>query len=428
MTLLKIEFINFSIFMSSKAEVERQIRKLSEIRAELEHIRRSLDSDIRNVKGIDSNFSRVGSCVDSDIKDLYRIASFLEYADKAYKKAEKRIKDLVDDLLKPKYFPPYWPLPSIPGGKLPGIWTGPYPIPKYPGMPPGIWTGPYPIPKYPGMPPGFWTGPYMVGEGFISGIWGPLAGSTLTVKKYFLDKNITLTEKLKLGVNEKTDSGYTGNLFEYDSELSSGYAKVGTNAKLFGYEYNKPSGFADWDFEKGRVGAGIEAGIEGYVAKGEVRSQIGLLSSTAQVTALTAGVQGEAKAVLFDKGKFDPKLKVGVNAEATALKGSVEKQFGTDDFNIHSGAEGKVGTAKAEATAFIGKEGVGAKAEAGAAVFKGEVKSGFSLFGINVDFSVEGEALSVGAKAEFGVKEGEIKLGGKLSFLAGLGLNLKISW
>jgi len=73
-------------------------------------------------------------------------------------------------------------------------------------------------------------------------------------------------------------------------------------------------------------------------------------------------------------------------------------------------------------------DGIGVGAGASAAVFKGEVKQGFTLFGVNFDVTAEGEALAVGAKANLGIDDNSFELGGKLSALAGLGLNLKINW
>lgn len=183
-----------------------------------------------------------------------------------------------------------------------------------------------------------------------------------------------------------------------------------------------------FNLKNGEFGITTKGELSGYVAKGQVEGQIGLLSGSAEVTAITGAVSGEAKAVLFENGVFNPELKLKAGAEATGLKGSVDTKFGTDDFNVHAGAEGSVGTASAEAEFAISKSGASLSAEAGAAVFKGEVKSGFEIFGITVDLSVEGEALAVGAKFEAGVDEDSIELGGKLSFLAGLGGKIKISW
>lgn len=204
-------------------------------------------------------------------------------------------------------------------------------------------------------------------------------------------------------------------------------ATVTTEGQLLGYSANIKHNVG-FDLEKGLVGASITGKAEGYVAKGEVKSEIGLASVTLGGAALTGSVSGEAKAILFEGGKLDPQLKLRAAAEAVGLKGTIDQRFGNDQFNIHQGAEGKVGDASAEAYAVVGKDGIGVGAGADAAVFKGEVKQGFTLFGVNIDVSAQGEALAVGAEAKFGVDKESFELGGKLSALAGLGLNLKISW
>jgi hypothetical protein len=185
---------------------------------------------------------------------------------------------------------------------------------------------------------------------------------------------------------------------------------------------------SEWDISKGNAGAGAKAEATGYIAKGEANGSWGYLDGSAEASFVTGGTSAEAKFTLFDDGKFDPNVSAEVAASASVLNGEAEAKFGTEDYNVHVAGEGDVLTAEAKANFELGADGVGAEAEVGAAVAKGEVSGGFTLFGIKVDLTAEGEVLGVGAGASFHVEEDSFELGGKLSFLAGLGLNLKISW
>ncbi|HEX2947937.1 MAG TPA: hypothetical protein VHT96_18515 [Clostridia bacterium] len=181
-------------------------------------------------------------------------------------------------------------------------------------------------------------------------------------------------------------------------------------------------------FDKSNIKYKGELGVEGYIAKGEVSGNIGLLSGDASISAGEGKAVGYAECALFDEGRFDPNLALGAEAQVTGLKGEAGGQFGNEDYNLHTEAEGYVGVARAEAEGKLGLDGVSLKAEAGAAVVAGEVKGGFTVFGINFDVTAEGEALSIGAGAGFEADEDSIELEGKLSALLGLGLKLKISW
>jgi len=183
-----------------------------------------------------------------------------------------------------------------------------------------------------------------------------------------------------------------------------------------------------FDLKKGDVSIGIQAEVLGCLSKGTAEGNIGCLSGDASVSMGSIAVMGEATCALFQNGEFDPDLELKAKAEAVGLKGELNAKFGDKDTNIHASAVGKVAVAEAEAEVKFTEEGVKAKAEVGAAVFQGEVEAGFDVFGIKIDFTAEGEALSVGAGAEFDLEEDSVELGGKLSFIAGLGLKMKISW
>ena len=171
-----------------------------------------------------------------------------------------------------------------------------------------------------------------------------------------------------------------------------------------------------------------ELGIEGHLLKGEVKGEVGLLSGDATVTVGGGSVVGTTEFSLLKDGAFDPSVEIGVDAEAYAIKGEANTQFGNDDYNMHVGGEGYVCVAEASGGIQINEDGVEFGGEVGAAVLKGEAKGGFTLFGITIDATVEGEALAVGAGAGFKAEDDSVELSAKLSALLGAGVKLKISW
>lgn len=216
------------------------------------------------------------------------------------------------------------------------------------------------------------------------------------------------------------EAGVEGVLGGIDASASADGSVLGYNTKLVGS--------ADWDLDKGKVGAGIRGEAQGYLAKGEVEGQLGWLGASAAATVGSIMTSGEAGAYLFRDGKFDPSLRLAGKAKAEGLKGEVETQIGNEDYNIHAKGTGTIGYASAESECAVGKDGISASAKVGAAVVHGEVKSGFTLFGVNVDLSASGSLMSVGAGAEFNASANSFELGGNLAFLAGLGLKIKVSW
>ena len=382
--------ININRLKNNENEIRRLARELNRIKNELQNIRGRLDWDIRNERGIDWNFSSVCNDVGNEERILYQCASFLADAVTSYQDAENqnrnllfRIPDANTYQCRADFIPPNSWVPN----QSP-FWNNTSPFANQ-------WNG-------------FRTNPWLPYSIQGPGVYRPLwvyPGSLTPNTNYFTNNGITLNNK--------------PGTCEEDDNISGDW---------FGYEINKPEGSANWDFENREVGVSGTVGIEGYVGKGEVSGESGIFSGTLEGTLLEGSAGAEAKAALFSDGQFDPELSLTAKAEATGISGSAEGQIGNDDNNVHGTVEGAVGTASAEATGMIGMDGVGAHVEAGAAVFQGEVEGGFSIFGVNFDASIEGEALSVGAEADFGVTKDEIEVGGKLSFLAGLGLNLKISW
>ncbi|MBE6947726.1 MAG: hypothetical protein E7454_05700 [Ruminococcaceae bacterium] len=205
-------------------------------------------------------------------------------------------------------------------------------------------------------------------------------------------------------------------------------ASTGYAANALYYD-GKVKNSAKWDLDKGNIEASTKASIEAGLADISGEVSLGIASAESELAVGVLAAEATGKISIMREGQFDPSVEIGAKASAKGITGETETQLGTEDFNVHAKAEGVVGVAEAEAKAGFGEEeGIYAKAEVGAAVFQGEASAGFTLFGIRIDAAIEGEALSVGAEAEFNIQKNSFELGGKLSFLAGLGLKIKISW
>lgn len=137
---------------------------------------------------------------------------------------------------------------------------------------------------------------------------------------------------------------------------------------------------------------------------------------------------GDAKIQLFEDDAFAPSLHlegkvIGSLGEAKATVG-----LGTSNLHIDAEATGRVGVAKAEGEITINKEEFTVKGEVGVAALQGDIKGSFNFFGAKVTITGEGELGSAGLGAEFSSKEGELEFGGKASFLAGIGLKVKVEY
>ena len=208
--------------------------------------------------------------------------------------------------------------------------------------------------------------------------------------------------------------------------LLTGEAGIESNFSL-GFEEGK------WDVEK--FGFSTTAQATGALAKGTAEGNFGYLHGEVTGQALTGAVKGEAKFQIYEDGKLNPSLMVGVKAEGSVLKGDATAGFGTDQYGIYAKAAGDVLHAEAEAAAGVGYIGTdkdgkaqyGAKAEvsAMASIAQGEVKGGFTLFGIDVDIGAKGYAGAVGVEGGASVTTEGVTA--KISGAAALGVGLEVS-
>lgn len=228
------------------------------------------------------------------------------------------------------------------------------------------------------------------------------------------------------GKNWPKDSLF-GGAVEAAGELLGIGASGSAHWNALGYELSGERYFG-WNEEGDSWGAAIKGEAEGYLLRGGAEGQWGLLSGDVEATLGQVGAYGEAKAVLFEDGTFHPEVSLGAGAEASGATGEINAQFGTDDYNVHVGAEGTAGHAVAEAGVSLSDEGVTLKAEVGAAALEGEVEGGFTIFGVNIDVSASGAVGAVGVGGEFNATTNSVSIGGNIAALLGLGLNIKISW
>ena len=192
----------------------------------------------------------------------------------------------------------------------------------------------------------------------------------------------------------------------------------------------------NWDFKS--FGLSTEAKATGALAKGSAEGNFGYLHGKVEGSVLTGAVSGEAKATLWDDGKFNPSLFVGAKAEASVLQGKAELGLGTDQYGAYVKADGDVLHAEAEAKAgigYIGKDkngnaqyGAAAKASAMASVAQGKVKGGITIFGIDIDVGVKGYAAAAGVEAGASVTTSGVKANFSGALGLGAGLDVSVDW
>ena len=207
---------------------------------------------------------------------------------------------------------------------------------------------------------------------------------------------------------------------------SATYEKDGVTFRADGSVLNGEAGFK-------REGLHVEAYAKGSALEGSASAESEY--AKVSVSGSAANVEASAKIGLGTDQNWDEDgtasyMMAGaeVSASANAAQASIDSQVGTDDYNIHSNAEGSVVGADASAKAGIymenGEIQAKAKAEAEAYWAKGEVSSGFTIAGIKVDFTVEG---MVGVQAEAGASVSSGGVSGDLG-LGPIGLKIKIDW
>ena len=236
--------------------------------------------------------------------------------------------------------------------------------------------------------------------------------------------------------------GYDGNYIAGKKAVAGSILGFDTGASISGGILNYDTSGkakADFDLNKGNIGASAKAEAGFSVAKGEAKANFGNIASVdAKGSVGNASASGEIVATLFDKGKLSPELSAKVAAAASVASGAISGKIGNETVGASLNASGEVLGAHADASAGIGKvtykddngntvSGYGVQAQAGAEAYlaQGEIEGGFDFFGYHVDLAVEGKAGGAGAKAGVTATTGAIS--GELGAGLGLGLGIKFN-
>lgn len=197
---------------------------------------------------------------------------------------------------------------------------------------------------------------------------------------------------------------------------------------VLGAKYDEESGELD------ELGIGVKLKGEGHLASGKLEGHIGHVKGEVEGSVGNISASGEIGATLFEDGKLQPQIKAELEGKVSVAEGSVDFQAGSDDFNRHAKASGKVLGAEAGVKGGVGfiededgKKSFGVKGEASAEAYlaEGELSGGFTLFGIKVDASISGKAGGAGVKA--GGSATTSGVSGEIGAGLGLGLGLKLS-
>ena len=273
-------------------------------------------------------------------------------------------------------------------------------------------------------------------KSFDTLLYGPAAAGIINSAQ-----NVDDEDEEKSVSRIKGSIGAAGSILGMDASCKA-------EGDILGASYEQENKFGvEWsEDEEGNVNLdsiGAEASISGEVhaAKGSVEGNIGYLKGSAAVAVGTIAGTGAVGACLYKDGKLSPQIYAQAKAEAVAAQGEVETSLGTENTNIHAGAEGKVLAAEATAEVQAGKvtyedkngnekTGYGIAGEVGAeaCLASGTVSGGFTIMGIEIDVGLTGKAASIGGKASGSITTGGVNTSIGASLGLGVGLDLSIDW
>lgn len=220
------------------------------------------------------------------------------------------------------------------------------------------------------------------------------------------------------------------------------------SGELFGASYKtKYTSGAKWKDSNGKqvidsislISAAVAG--EAHVAKGSAKGNFGYLRGNADATVGEVSATGSVDVSLMKDGKIAPRVSGKVEAAAVGAKGSAEGGVGTENNNVHVGAEGKAGVAKASAEVGAGtiyvknndgteSKQYGVKAEAGAEAYlaEGKVSGGLTILGVKLNVGAGGKLGGAGAKAGGSVTNGGVSGSASLGLGVGLQLDFSVDW
>lgn len=248
------------------------------------------------------------------------------------------------------------------------------------------------------------------------------------------------------GSSGKVEDGKaSGSLLSGSIEGNGAFVGFDTSGKLEGELAGssvKASAGGSWNLQEKNASISASAEAEVHLAKGSVSGNIGLLGGKVEGSVGNVGAKGEVGASFFRDGKCSPSLGASASAEASVAKGSVQANFGSDEYDVHAKANGSVLTAKAKAEASVGvityfdessgrtTRAFGAGAEVGAEAYlaEGTISGGVTICGIKFDIGVSGKAGGAGAKAGGQVTTNNIAVEADLGLGVGVGVKFNIDF
>lgn len=194
--------------------------------------------------------------------------------------------------------------------------------------------------------------------------------------------------------------------------------------------FNEGSWDADWqlDLKEIRKGGDLSVSAKGsYVVSGaqQVIDNEIVKGTACSAAGLVTG-SGAAAAGFFNAdGKWDPRFRALVQAEASAFRGGAKVSV-TDYMDAE--AEMVVGAVHGEAKAVLDKNEATLSAQVGACAVRGSAKLSFKLGKLKIHLDLSGSAGSFEAGAEMSFKKREAIFGAKLGFIAGLGFRVRVEY
>ncbi len=175
------------------------------------------------------------------------------------------------------------------------------------------------------------------------------------------------------------------------------------------------------------ISASVDAGF--HLVRLSKISEREDMQASAEFAIGNAELSGTAHGVLFDEQyRFHPEIQAQATAYASAISALIRMDWQNDLIRTQTSAQGEIATAYASGEARINQEEITLKGEVGAALAQGEVKGVLEVWGVSVTVSTEGEIGGVGIGGAFSTSADAFEIGGKLSCLLGMGINIRIDW
>lgn len=190
---------------------------------------------------------------------------------------------------------------------------------------------------------------------------------------------------------------------------------------------------ADW-FQRWKNWLNEETAESGSRWQWRARYDDGTTNGEIEVKTLPWEISKKGEARWWKDGKLNPQVIIDVSAIGALIGVTVSGRHGTDNYNIHADGEGQIGYGEVSANLKIGqvedkdgKTGYGITGKIGAivAAARGRVKSGVTIFGVDINITARGYAGGVGFTA--GVEATTNGVSAGIDYAAGLGGGVSVS-